>query len=63
MTSTLEGYTKIQGRVKRSIRRHGLWSYLVEEDGKETWYPHGTVIELPPNEVLIKTEEYKKKKK
>lgn len=58
----MEGYTEVKGRVKRTVRRHGNWSYLVEENGIETWYPHGSVIDIGL-ELYIKTEEYNKKNK
>lgn len=58
----MEGYKKITGRVKRTFRRHGNWSYLVEENGKETWYPHGSVLDTGL-ELYIKTDVYNKKHK
>ncbi len=58
----MEGYTKHKGRVVRSVRRHGLWSYLVEIDGVKKWYPHGTVIEYPESqEVAIKNDDQNNK--
>lgn len=62
VTSKMEGYTQIKGYVKRTVRRGGLWSYLVEENGQESWYPHGSVIDTG-TEVYIKTDIYNKKHK